>query len=625
MCGIAGLVKDGLDGDAQDSVRLMTQALARRGPDGEGMECWPGAILGHRRLSIFDLSDAGRQPMISPDRQVGVVFNGAIYNFRDLRAELEKQGHRFLSQCDTEVLVHGYRQWGIESLVKRLRGMFAFAIWDNQTRTLFLVRDRLGVKPLVYTEHNGGLAFASTVEALSAAGFAGDVDPCAVRDFLEFGWIPDDRSIFSGVHKVPAAAILEWRGGRVTQRSYWRPPEPTGKPVRFADAVEQAESAILEAVRIRLDADVPVGALLSAGIDSTLVCWALQQLNANIQTFTVSTPGDPGDESGGARETARSLGIRHEVVTLSSDQPPPIEELVSAYGEPFAVASALGMLQVSRAIRERVTVLLTGDGGDDVFLGYPRQRHLFWAQRAANLMPAFAARQWPRIRPLAARVPPLRRAMHFIDYATQGLGAAAADSEALGYYSRHAILGERLQALAPRQEQSSFQSARRVLTDFMEYERRMRFVSEYMTKVDGATMFHALEARAPFLDQRVWEFADALPYSVRLQGGELKAILRAIVRKRVGAQVAGRKKRGFTVPVNRWLGTSWSSELERLSSRPLLETNGWIQKGSMQPRIAQARAMREAPIQLWRLLVLEEWLSSRSGSRNVSSRCLAVR
>ena len=227
MCGIAGLAGSTDRDAAEHCVRLMISTLARRGPDGEGLEVWNRAVLGHRRLAIFDLSAAGYQPMLSPDSSIGVVFNGAIYNFRELRAELESGGYRFTSHTDTEVLVLGYDAWGLDRLLDKIRGMFAFALWDDRKATLYLVRDRLGVKPLIYSVRDGQIAFASTGRALRAARFVDEIDDLAIAEYLEFGYVTDQRSIYRGAHKVAAATVVEWCGGNLKTREYWRPPAPT--------------------------------------------------------------------------------------------------------------------------------------------------------------------------------------------------------------------------------------------------------------------------------------------------------------------------------------------------------------------------------------------------------------
>src|ERR1041384_1916158 len=281
MCGIAGQIGNQDRNESINAVKRMTHLLERRGPDGEGVETWTGAVLGHRRLAIIDLSEAGRQPMLSADRSVGVTFNGEIYNYIELRRELISLGREFRSSSDTEVLVEGYLEWGLRKLLSKVRGMFAFALWDNRERRLFLVRDRLGVKPLFYTLRDGRLAFASTAQALRIGGFAGEIDEKAVAEFLEFGFVTDDRSIYRGAHKVPAASIVEWSPGALSTREYWSPPEvDQACQLSFNDAVEETERLLLEAVALRLRSDVPVGALLSGGVDSSLVCWGVAKLGA---------------------------------------------------------------------------------------------------------------------------------------------------------------------------------------------------------------------------------------------------------------------------------------------------------------------------------------------------------
>jgi asparagine synthase (glutamine-hydrolysing) len=617
VCGIAGTVSGTSEASLEPVIRAMTSALWRRGPDSEGSATWPGVALGHRRLAILDLSQAGHQPMLSSDGQVGLVFNGCIYNFLELRKELEQLGCRFRSRSDTEVLLHGYRAWGIDRLTRRLRGMFAFGVWDNGERRLILVRDRLGVKPLFYTcTADGGVAFASTARALEAAGLVGEVDAQAVLEFLEFGYVTDERSIFHGVHKLPAASILEWRDGKTDVRSYWSMPEAgaTGR-MRFEEAVEKTEALLLDAVRVRLQADVPIGVLLSGGIDSTLICWALSKLNANLKAFTVSTPGDPSDESTAASRTAAQLGLTHEIVALPEDQGDLLDQLTEAYSEPFGCSSALAMLRVSAAVKPFATVLLTGDGGDDVFLGYPYHRNYWAAQRLARVLPGWMPSLWRAARPWAGGLAVLRRGKHFLDYATGGLGAVTRVHDGLPYFEQRGILGERLAGLGLSQRAIplSQDSARRLLFDMLAYERRMQFVGEFMTKVDGGTMHYAIEARSPLLDHVLWEFAAGLPPEVRLRGGELKAILREIVRRRVGADVARRRKRGFTIPVERWLAARWSQTLERLAAGPLLERDGWVRPGSLEAPIGEALDRQWAPAQLWYLVVLENWLRKRRG------------
>jgi asparagine synthase (glutamine-hydrolysing) len=623
MCGIAGIAGFEEQRSSQEVVRRMTCALARRGPDGVGLEVWPACVLGHRRLAIFDLSDAGRQPMLTPDGQLGVVFNGAIYNFRALRHELEARGCVFHSQTDTEVLLHGYRAWGIDGLMIRLHGMFAFGLWDERARQLFLVRDRLGVKPLVYaTTPKNQIAFASTVRALRHGGLVDEIDEQAVVDYLEFGYVPDGRAIYAGAAKVPAGAIVEWSPGQAPRmRSYWTPPvAQTNKAPSFDEAVEETERLFLRAVEMRLFADVPVGSLLSGGVDSSLVCWAIAKLGGDVTAFTVGTPGDPWDETADACATAAALDIKHRVLALSSGDAPAVDELVTAYAEPFACASALGMLSVSRAVKDEATVLLTGDGGDDVFLGYPEHKHFYLAARLARRLPAPAASVW-RAGGSYLPVGPLRRAASFLNYATGGLGAVACAHDGLPVYQQHNLLGDRLRDATVEQRLIpwSHASGRQVLTEFLDYDRCTRFVGEYLTKVDGATMHYALEARSPFLDQDLWEFAARLPYEVRLRGGQLKAILRELARRNLGERVASGRKRGFGVPVQRWLAGRWRARLEELLADSLLERYGWIRSAAARSLLERTAESGFVPNQLWYIFVLETWLRHEESETDLNA------
>ena len=611
MCGIAGVI--GIDNttEAVTAVRKMTDSIARRGPDGEGIEVWSDAVLGHRRLAIIDLSDAGRQPMLSPDGTCGVVFNGEVYNFLDLRVELIKLGYNFASDTDTEVLIHGYKEWGIDRLVSRMRGMFAFALWDDYLGKLFLVRDRLGVKPLLYVARGDRVAFASTARALHIAGFAGEIDDRAVAEYLEFGFITDERSIYKGVKKVPAATILEWSKGRLNAREYWSTPQvdESGAP-SFEEAVEETERIFLEAVRLRLHADVPVGALLSGGVDSSLVCWAVARLGADITAYTVGTPGDPLDETQDATATARTLGLSHRVIDLSATDAPDFNELVSAYGEPFACSSALGMLRVSRAVAPSARVLLTGDGGDDLFLGYPEHRHFWAAEKMARALPGISGRWWPALRDHLPAPGPARRIRSFIDYATGGLGAVTRARYGLAMYRDTGMLGDRLRGATLSQHAipRSVESARQLLTEFLAYDRNVRFTGEYLPKVDGATMHHSVEARSPFLDQKLWEFASSLPFDVRLNGGRLKAILRELARRKIGDRVARGRKRGFGIPVGRWLVGRWRPIVEEAFRESLLDREGYLRSNAVLEQFNESARRGSAPNQLWYAFVLESWL-----------------
>jgi asparagine synthase (glutamine-hydrolysing) len=631
MCGIAGQLGHQSPDVARVAVRSMVAALAHRGPDWEGIAEWPGAVLGHRRLAVFDLSPAGRQPMLSADGKCGIVFNGAVYNWRDLRKELASSGAQFTSQTDTEVILVGYQRWGIDAMLVRLRGMFAFCIWDDRTKTAWLVRDRLGVKPLYFVERDGGLAFASTARALASTASGVRLSDSAVASVLEFGFIPDNLCIYEGMRKVPAGCLVEWRlpgQGRKSEaqlRRYWSQPESGSLRIGFQEAVEETERLLLQAVQRRLDADVPVAALLSGGIDSALVCWAASKLGADIQSFTVGAPGELVDETAEAAVTARQIGIRHRVLPLDSKRAPNSRILAQAYGEPFPCSSAFGMLAVSELVKPEATVMLTGDGGDDVFLGYENHIHYWHAQRISRYVPAGVASAWTRLREGSAeeRGPAgsqIGRALRFVDYVAGGLGAVESAHDSQAYFTRWRLPGERLNNKAIWQAPSkwSLNSARHLLQQYLNSAIERRFTGEYMTKVDGGAMWYAVEARSPFLDQDLWEFAARLPSDIKLRHGKPKAILRELARRRIGPQVAFRKKRGFSIPAERWMVTAWRQEMTDNIKDLRLAQLGFVDRKAIEGAWTDAQAHREAPRQLWYVHALETWLRYEERSRTIS-------
>ncbi|MBX3348445.1 MAG: asparagine synthase (glutamine-hydrolyzing) [Nitrospira sp.] len=610
MCGIAGIV--GIHGstDVVRRVQGMMETLARRGPDGKGVERWDTAVLGHRRLAIFDLTGSGAQPMLDPERSVGVVFNGAIYNHRELRKDLEQSGYQFRSQTDTEVLLHGYREWGLEGLVAKLRGMFAFGVWDEKRKRLYLVRDRLGVKPLVFAVKDRAIAFASTAQALQAAGFVTELNDVAIAEYLTLGFVPDSAVIYRGAFKLPAASILEWSEGVFNIHSYWRSPTPSAiAPTSFDEAVERTEQLLLGAVESRLDADVPVGVLLSSGIDSALVCWATAALGRSMTAYTVATPGDIWNESEGAAETAQALGLDHQIVEVAGGGTEDLLHLIAAYSEPFACASALGMLSVARAITSSAKVILTGDGGDDVYLGYPRHRHMLLAQNMARAIPITVRAVWERHRPSFVTPSVLRRAASLMDYAVGGFRPPSS-CEMQPRHSRLPVLGHRLvgvrleSCMLPHKNNPAISG----LSDLLQYEQRTYFTGEYLTKVDEGCMYYGLEARSPFLDHQVWEFAGGLPFDLRLHRWELKAVLRELARRKIGRAVAERKKRGFGIPVQRWLVRRWASFVRDLLADPLIARYDLVNPDWIREELGLSLGLGAASQILWHAVVLELWL-----------------
>jgi len=594
----------------------MVQALERRGPDGHAVVVRPGATLGHRRLSIFDLSAAGAQPMSSASGRTWVTFNGAIYNFPALRRELETAGRTFRSETDTEVLVEGYEQWGIDELVRRLRGMFAFGIWDEAESRLYLVRDRLGVKPLVYQETDRGLAFASTGRALRRAGVGTGFNDQAVLDYLHFGYIPERSSVFAGLHKLPPATILEWSSELgVRTRRYWDLKlGPPFTKIGFEEALEETRRLFLDAVQVRLKADVPVGALLSGGIDSALLCWGVREAGADVACYTVGVEDDVHDETSLARRTAQALGLEHHVLPLQPADQSDLREWSTAYAEPLGAGSTLGMLAISRTVREQATVLLTGDGGDDIFLGYPRHEHLWRAQRLAQFTPPGTSAVW---RALRGGLPQrLSRAKHFGDYVAGGVPAFLSANPGLTWLHGRGLLGPALRGLriAELDEAWTRRGARSALYQYLPYHLSTQFVSEYLTKVDGATMHHGLEARSPLLDQHLWEFASRLPVDVRMHRGNPKALLRELVGRNVHVGASQERKRGFVIPVERWLVGPWQSLVQDYFASPVVEALGFIDGAALRAEYARAQAKGTGTLHLWFIFALEHWLRHETGS-----------
>jgi asparagine synthase (glutamine-hydrolysing) len=608
MCGIAGIT-DFSGTLANQSITSMLSMMARRGPDAESTKTWQHTVLGHRRLAILDLSEAGLQPMLSDDSQIGIVFNGCIYNFLELRKELQQLGHNFRSTTDTEVLLRGYQQWGIADLLPKLRGMFAFCIWDAAIQTLFMARDRLGVKPLYFLIENQRLAFASTLPALLTATNKRQLNELSLLHYLEYGFVSDSSSIYKDVGKIQPGHWASWSLSGFSTQCYWNLRVGEHQAIHFDEAVEKTEHLLLESVRHRLVSDVPIGALLSGGVDSTLICWALTKLNTNVRCFTIGTPGHETDESGEALATARALGLETTIIEVHETLDLPLDDLFTAYSEPFSPESALGMMSLAQVVKNDATVLLTGDGGDELFLGYSFMRNAWRAQKLARFLPKGSDQLWQTLRPSIGHGGPLRRAQSFLSYSFGGLGAFARLHDGLPLLRAKGILGERLAFLElhARSIPPSMESARCLLDELLRFHQSRHFTGEFLPKVDGATMFYSLEARSPMLDHVLWEFGNSLPYAIRCQGGNLKAVLRAIVGRRISQEVAARKKRGFSIPVQDWLSTRWANHRHMLREHSLLAEDGWLQREALNRMIGDRFETRAVPVQLWRIVLLESW------------------
>jgi len=558
MCGIAGLASVASWGTGRPAAaalaRAMCGTLAHRGPDDSGVwESADGAVaLSHRRLSIIDLSPLGRNPMSWGNGRLWITFNGEIYNYRELRQELEADGCRFRSQTDTEVVLAAYDRWGTYA-VQRLAGMFAFALWDEPRRRLWLVRDRLGKKPLYYAEPRGGLRFASELKALLVDDkVSRDIDPDALAMYLRLGYVPSPHSIYRAVHKLPPAHYLVWENGRTTVERYW---DPLGyalhrQHVTEADAERELDERLSLAVRQRLIADVPLGGFLSGGIDSSLVVALMkEQSDAQVRTFTIRFENPQFNEADHAAAVARHLGTEHHEETCDEKQMfAVVDRLADMFDEPFADSSAVPTFLVSQIARHFATVALSGDGGDELFLGYPRHRYYSVGARVFLL---------PRVvRRLAARGADrlsTRRLKRIADV----LRHDEADPYArfFCWWGRDEVraMSGRDPRDAPAYSEALARTAaldrdtRPGVLDLVSY-----LPEDILTKVDRASMAVSLEVRAPLLDHRVVEFALALPPSLKRRGRSTKWLLRQLLYKRVPRALIERPKMGFGVPLSDW-------------------------------------------------------------------------
>ena len=629
MCGIAGLFHPGLPKPVDPArVRTMADALAHRGPDGSGVWTAPGVGLGHRRLSIIDVAGSP-QPMASADGAITIVFNGEIYNFQELRADLAAHGHVFRTEGDTEVLIAGWRQWG-PAMLDRLNGMFAFALHEAGGR-LFLARDRLGVKPLHYVElSDGALAFASELKGLLAHPLLRrQVDATAVENYLAFGYVPDDTCIVAGVRKLPAGSYLLIERGR-----------PVPAPVRwwqpsFADRARGSRAALEEelldrlraAVRSRMVADVPLGAFLSGGVDSSAVVALMAEASrAPVTTCTIGFDEAGHDERGYAGTIAQRFATDHHVEVVGAGDFALIDTLVAAFDEPFADASALATYQVSRLARRHVTVALSGDGADEAFAGYRRQRFQAAEERVRGLFPpAFRAsvfgalgRHYPKAdwapRPLRAKTTLLALADDGAEAYARSVGVTTPElrSRLFSDAGRRAIAGHRAE---DRWVRAMNEAPARDPLDRAQYaDLTLWLPGDILTKADRTSMAVGLEAREPLLDHRLVEFAATLPAAFRLRGGQGKWLMKKAMERFLPKEVLYRPKMGFVTPVSAWFRGPLAGEAAALAKSRVLAETGWFDL-AMLARLADAhRSGREDHGRtLWQFVMLERSLARLFG------------
>jgi len=632
MCGITGAVwtepGKGID---QATLRRMVEVLAHRGPDGEGaytadlrvepgQAAAPGVALGHRRLAIIDVA-GGQQPMANEDRSVWIVFNGEIYNFRELRQRLETAGHRFHTRSDTETIVHLYEDEGLE-FVEHLNGMFALAVWDSRQRRLVLARDRLGEKPLVYRQEPGRLAFASELKSLlEVPGVPRELDPQALDAYLTYQYVPHPQTIYRGIAKLPPGHLAVYCDGRLEVKPYWRVDFQAEEERPVEEDARELRELLTSSVRMRLESDVPLGAFLSGGIDSTIVVGLMQKLSGQpVRTFSIGFPVPEYDETKYAAVAARAFGTEHREFRVDPDAVAVLPKLVWHYDEPFADSSAVPTWYLAQVTRQHVTVALTGDGGDELFAGYPRYRAVWlasWFDRLPGpLRRVLSGRFWQRL-PSSPRQKSLRRRLRRF---TEVLGSPPLERYlqwiAIFNAARRAELySADLADRLPPSDPLEFIQARAALcsrrdpvtavslTDLITY-----LPCDLMTKVDIASMAHGLECRPPFLDHRLVELAARMPLARKFRFGHGKQILLEVFGDLLPEPIRHRPKMGFGVPLDHWFrGPLAGFTREVLLGRQTLE-RGLFRPEVVRRLVEEHLAGRfDHAYRLWALLVLELW------------------
>ncbi|HEY7568855.1 MAG TPA: asparagine synthase (glutamine-hydrolyzing) [Gemmatimonadaceae bacterium] len=610
MCGIAGFAGiQRYTPDAGALLRRMCDAIRHRGPDDAGYFVGSAACIGMRRLSIIDVA-GGHQPMANEDETVRVVFNGEIYNFRDLRQRLRVAGHRLATSSDTETIVHFYEERG-EDVVHELRGMFAFAIWDEKRERLLLARDRLGIKPLYVWPHpSGGLAFASELRSfLTLPDFAATIDPDAVAAYTAFGYIPHPASIFRGVRKLAPGHRLTWtREAGIVESEYWSPARPE-RAIEEREAVAELRRLIDESVRIHLESDVPLGAFLSGGIDSSAVVASMRrQMDSRPLTFSIGFREAAFDESPYAAEVANALDTNHTALIVDPDADSLVDDVVHAFDEPMGDSSALPTYLVSCLARRDVTVVLSGDGGDEGFGGYTRYIETL------SGVPQLPSLLRGSVRALASALPLVAPGRNWLlNLARSQRGRYASTVTAPVRASEGGVMRDEIAERHPTidhilEDVFNKAGARDFTTQLMVVDLLSYLPGDILTKVDRMSMAPSLEARVPLLDHVVIEFAVSLPSSLKMRDGVGKWLLRKAIEGTVPDTVLTRPKQGFGVPLGRWFRRELSHRIDQLLS-PSSAIYEFYDPARVRGIVSEHRAhRRDHSGTIWRLMLLDLWL-----------------
>jgi len=624
MCGIAGFVEAEAAGAEFAPGRAalidrMCRRIAHRGPDDQGAEVVGRAAVGMRRLSIIDLA-GGHQPMSGCDPRVRLVFNGEIYNYRELQRDLEARGHKFRTRSDTETIAHAYEEFG-DACVERLRGMFAFAVWDARTERLFAARDRAGEKPLYYTQTPGGaFVFGSELKCLlEHPGVAREVDPAALDSYLTFGYVPEPQSVFRDIFKLEAGCRVVFEGGRHRADAYWDFPAP---PSRGAGAtrgedecVEELRARLDEAVRSMLVADVPLGAFLSGGVDSSTVVGLMSRAtNAPVKTFSIGFREDSFDELKYARLAARHFQTDHRELIVTPEVCGLVDELVRHFDEPFADSSAIPTYLVSKLARGHVKVVLSGDGGDELFAGYTRYA-VEEGRRGFARLPRSV--RHGLMRPLSRRLPHGARGRNFLHNVALDPVDRYVDNVSVFNDLRKASLYaadfrralEGADSPAARFRRLAARAAGGEHLDALLYlDSKTYLPGDILTKVDRMSMAVSLEARVPLLDHRLIEFAAGLPASLKMRGGESKYVFRRAVRGLVPDEILDRPKQGFGVPIVEWINRELRERIRDTFADARTRQRGLVEPAYVDVLLAEhERGRRDHSHAVWSLFILELW------------------
>ena len=622
MCGIVGIVRNDAKSVDQMLVSRMCTAIRHRGPDDDGFYFNGPVGLGMRRLAIIDVK-GGQQPIHNQDRTAWIVFNGEIYNYLELREKLESLGHEFYTNSDTEAIVHAYDRYGADC-VKHLRGMFAFAIWDERSQELFLARDRVGKKPLLYASVNGQLVFGSEFSALLLhPDISREIRPEALDYYLSFMCVPAPLTAYRAIKKLEPGHTLRWHNGEVKIERYWQPDFSHKLNISENEAGERAIEVLRESVRVRLMSEVPLGAFLSGGIDSSaIVALMSEESSERIKTFSIGFEEQDFTELHHARRVAQHVGADHHEFIVRPDAMEVLPILVEHYGEPYADSSAVPTYYVARETRKHVTVALNGDGGDESFAGYERYAAMGLAEqyrkvpaflresvvkRAVNLVPSSelgrsrvkSAKRFLR----AASLPKVERYMRWVSvFDAEAKKSLYSDKFQHNVAANHA--SSLLEGWFAKANGSGIIDAS-LLTDIMTY-----LPNDLLVKVDIATMAVSLEARSPFLDHHVIEFAASLPEKFKLRGLTSKYLLKRVLRQLLPSENLDRRKMGFGVPIGHWFRGQMQSFLREVLLSEKASRRGLFKSETVKHLIDEHTAgHRDYSHQLWTLLMLELWFN----------------